>query len=71
MPKMKTKRAARKRFKVTGSGKIKRGSANKQHRMMRGDKSPARLRRTRKNQMVDSSNEHEIRRLMPYLFPGA
>jgi large subunit ribosomal protein L35 len=31
MPKMKTKRAAMKRFKVTGSGKIKRGHANKRH----------------------------------------
>lgn len=31
MPKQKTKRAAMKRFKVTGSGKIKRGRANKRH----------------------------------------
>ena len=31
MPKLKTKRAAMKRFKVTGSGKIKRGQANKRH----------------------------------------
>jgi large subunit ribosomal protein L35 len=31
MPKMKTKRAAMKRFSVTGSGKIKRNRANKRH----------------------------------------
>ena len=31
MPKQKTKRAAMKRFKVTASGKIKRGRANKRH----------------------------------------
>ncbi|MES2124617.1 MAG: 50S ribosomal protein L35 [Gemmatimonadota bacterium] len=31
MPKQKTKRAAMKRFTVTGSGKIKRGRANKRH----------------------------------------
>ena len=31
MPKMKTKRAAMKRFTVTGSGKLKRGRANKRH----------------------------------------
>ncbi len=31
MPKQKTKRAAMKRFKVTGRGKIKRGHANKRH----------------------------------------
>jgi len=31
MPKMKTKRAAMKRFSMTGSGKIKRNRANKRH----------------------------------------
>ncbi len=31
MPKMKTKRAAMKRFTMTGSGKIKRNKANKRH----------------------------------------
>jgi large subunit ribosomal protein L35 len=31
MPKQKTKRAAMKRFKITGSGKIKRAKANKRH----------------------------------------
>ena len=31
MPKMKTKRAAMKRFSVTGTGKIKRNRANKRH----------------------------------------
>lgn len=31
MPKMKTKRAAMKRFRLTGSGKIKRSKANKRH----------------------------------------
>jgi large subunit ribosomal protein L35 len=31
MPKMKTKRAAMKRFKLTGTGKIKRNRANKRH----------------------------------------
>ena len=31
MPKLKTKRAAAKRFKVTGTGKLKRNKANKSH----------------------------------------
>ena len=31
MPKQKTKRAAMKRFTLTGSGKIKRGKANRRH----------------------------------------
>ncbi|HJK92390.1 MAG TPA: 50S ribosomal protein L35 [Polyangiaceae bacterium LLY-WYZ-15_(1-7)] len=66
MPKMKTKRAAAKRFKITGTGRVRRPKAGKQHRMMRGDKSPARLRRLRKNAMVAPCDEKEIKRLMPY-----
>ena len=64
MPKMKTKRAAAKRFKVTGGGRIRRATAGKQH-MMRG-KSANRLRKLKKNSMVDSSDEARIRRLLPY-----
>ena len=71
MPKMKTKRAAAKRFKVTGSGRIRRAAAGKQHRMMRGDKSPARLRRLRKRKMVDKADFGNIRWLIPYMFSGA
>ncbi len=34
MPKMKTKSAAKKRFKVTASGKVKAGVAGKRHRLI-------------------------------------
>lgn len=34
MPKMKTKKAAAKRFKITASGKLKHGVAGKRHRLM-------------------------------------
>lgn len=71
MPKMKTKRAAAKRFKVTGSGRIRRATAGKQHRMMRGNKSPARLRRLRKNKMVEPCDFDNVRFLIPYKFSGA
>jgi len=71
MPKMKTKKAAKKRFKVTGTGRVRRPKAGKQHRMMRGDKTPGRLRRLRKNDLVSKSDEKKIRQLMPYDFPGA
>ena len=64
MPKMKTKRAAAKRFKVTGGGRIRRSTAGKQH-LMRG-KSANRLRKLKKNSMVDYSDEARIRRLLPY-----
>ena len=66
MPKMKTKRAAGKRFKVTGSGRIRRATAGKQH-MMRG-KPANRLRKLKKNSMVDKSDERRIARLIPYKF---
>jgi large subunit ribosomal protein L35 len=38
MPKMKTHSSAKKRFKVTGSGKVKRFQANTSHRMRNKDK---------------------------------
>ena len=66
MPKMKTKRAAAKRFSVSGSGKIRRGSAGKSH-LMRG-KSANRLRGLKKNQMVDDSDQRRIEKLLPGQF---
>lgn len=66
MPKMKTNSAARKRFKVTGTGRIRRGKAGKSH-MMR-DKNARRLRRLKKNDMVETTHEHRVRRLLPYDF---
>ena len=64
MPKMKTKRAAAKRFKVTGGGRLRRSTAGKQHRM-RG-KPANRLRKLKKNSMVDHRDEERVRRLLPY-----
>ena len=64
MPTMKTKRAAAKRFKVTGGGRLRRPTAGKQHRM-RG-KPANRLRKLKKNSMVDHRDEERIRRLLPY-----
>ena len=64
MPKMKTKRAAAKRFKTTGSGRIRRPTAGKQHRMR--FKPANRLRKLKKNSMVDERDERRIRRLLPY-----
>jgi large subunit ribosomal protein L35 len=64
MPKMKTNRAAAKRFKVTGSGRVKRSKAGANHMMQ--EKSKKRLRRLRKNDMVDSTLQRRIRRLLPY-----
>ena len=57
MPKMKTCRAAAKRFKKTGTGKLKRNKAYKSHILTK--KSPKRKRNLRKAAMTDATNENE------------
>ena len=52
MPKMKTSRAAAKRFKVTGTGKLKRTTKNK--------------RNLRKPAMVDATNVKNMKKILPY-----
>ena len=64
MPKMKTNRAAAKRFKVTGSGRVKRSKGGGNHGMQ--EKSRKRLRRLRKNDMVHGAMEKHIKKLLPY-----
>lgn len=64
MPKMKTNRAAAKRFKVSGSGKIRRPKAGAQHNMI--GKSRSRRRRLRDNDMVDAALEKRVKILLPY-----
>jgi large subunit ribosomal protein L35 len=66
MPKMKTNRAAAKRFRATGSGKVRRGKAGASH-LMRG-KPAKRLRKLRKNAIVDGADEKSVKRLLPYEF---
>ena len=64
MPKMKTNKAAAKRFKVTGKGRVKRSKAGGNHGMQ--EKSRKRLRRLRQNDMVDKTMEKHVKRLLPY-----
>jgi len=63
MPKIKTHRGAAKRFKLTGTGKVKRRKANKSH-IMTG-KPSKRTRGLRTATMVDHTNEKAIKRLLP------
>ncbi len=65
MPKMKTNRAAAKRFKKSGSGRIRRPKAGGQHLLI--GKSRKRRRRTRDNDMVHPSMEGRVKLLLPYL----
>jgi large subunit ribosomal protein L35 len=64
MPKMKTNRAAAKRFKVTGTGRIRRSKSGLNHMMQ--EKSRKRLRRLRKNDMVDGTFQKRIKLMLPY-----
>jgi large subunit ribosomal protein L35 len=65
MPKMKTKRAAAKRFKLTGSGKLMRFKANKRHILTK--KSTKRKRNLRKPTLADATNIKTMKKIMPYL----
>lgn len=64
MPKMKTNRAAAKRFKITGSGRVRRPKQNGQHCMI--GKSRKLTRRHRDNDMVAPSFEYRVKVLLPY-----
>jgi large subunit ribosomal protein L35 len=64
MPKMKTNKSAAKRFKVSGSGRVRRPKAGGNHLLQ--EKSRKRLRRLRKNDMVNKTLERHIKRLIPY-----
>lgn len=63
--KMKTKKAAAKRFKATGTGKLVRMKANKSHILNK--KSTKRKRNLRKDTIVDKTNESAMRKILPYL----
>ena len=64
MPKMKTRRATAKRFRMTASGKIKRARGNRSHLLTR--RSANRMRKLRRPALVSESDEHRIKRLLPY-----
>ena len=62
MPKVKTNSSAKKRFKVTGSGKITFQKPFKRHILTK--KSTKRKRAMRKDGVVADSNMHFVRRLL-------
>ena len=65
MPKMKTSRAAAKRFKKTGTGKLKRMKAYKRHILTK--KSRKTKRNLRKAAMTDATNTRVMKKILPYL----
>ena len=64
MSKLKTKSSAKKRFKFTASGKIKKGQAGKRHGMIK--RSNEQIRELRGASTLSSSETQRIKRWMPY-----
>ena len=64
MPKMKTKSSAKKRFKLTASGKVKAPQANKQHNMRK--RSKRQIRNQRGTDILPKVEARRIPAYMPY-----
>jgi len=65
MPKMKTNRGAAKRFKATGSGKIRRSKAFTSHILTK--KSTKRKRNLRQSGLIVGADRKAVKRMLPYL----
>ena len=64
MPKLKTHKGAKRRFKVTATGKIMRTKGMKSH--FRRRKSPRVKRQFDRMLELDKTNEKQVKRLLPY-----
>ncbi|HNV86748.1 MAG TPA: 50S ribosomal protein L35 [Candidatus Omnitrophota bacterium] len=64
MPKQKTKKAVRKRFKLSAKGKVLKPQAFRRHLL--GDKSSSRKRSLRRLKVVDHTQSDMIKRCLPY-----
>ncbi|ACL75666.1 50S ribosomal protein L35 [Ruminiclostridium cellulolyticum] len=64
MPKLKTHSASKKRFRVTATGKIKRGQAWRNHRLI--SKSRKAKKHHRLGAYVSAAQEATIKKLIPY-----
>ena len=66
MPKLKTKRSAVKRFRSTGSGKIKAGHVNKRHNLGHKDRKVKRHARSGGTSLVHETDTGRLEQLLPY-----
>ena len=64
MPKLKTHSGAKKRFNLTGTGKVKRAHAFKSHILTK--KTTKRTRNLRKNGYADDTVAATVREMIPY-----
>ena len=65
MPKIKTNRSAAKRFKVTGTGKLKRNKAYRRHILTK--KTTKNKRNLRHSVITDDTNVKNMKKITPYL----
>jgi large subunit ribosomal protein L35 len=64
MPKLKTHSGAAKRFKKTGTGKVKRGHSHLRHILT--SKDTKRKRKLRKQVVLSKADEAKVKRMIPY-----
>ncbi|MEQ1930805.1 MAG: 50S ribosomal protein L35 [Parvularculaceae bacterium] len=64
MPKLKTKSSAKKRFKMTASGKVKAGVAGKRHRLI--SHNGKYIRTNRGTKILSDSDAGIVKKYMPY-----
>jgi large subunit ribosomal protein L35 len=64
--KLKTHRGAKKRFKITATGKIKRMHSGKRHLL--GTKKPGRMRKLKKLTLVSKADMLKTKQMLPYGF---
>ncbi|MGF1502033.1 MAG: 50S ribosomal protein L35 [Paracoccaceae bacterium] len=64
MPKMKTKSGAKKRFKVTASGRVKVQQAGKRHGMIK--RTPKFIRNARGTTVLKKPDERIVKQFLPY-----
>ena len=64
MPKMKTKSSAKKRFKVTATGRVMAGQAGKRHGMIK--RTPKQIRQKRGMKPMAECDQRVVKKYMPY-----
>ncbi len=64
MPKMKTKSGAKKRFKMTGTGKVVAAAQGKRHGMIK--RTPKFIQKARGTMVLNSSDAKIVKKYMPY-----
>lgn len=64
MPKLRTNKGAAKRFKLTGTGKVKRRKAGMRHILT--SKSSGSKRVLRKASLISKTHEDSIKKILPY-----